>query len=266
VWVHERGRKAPYRRSPRRIGALPDFYAIDESAGIDKSEIEQKVLNTAESWIPPIIKRLEHKQGISDVDREQLAIFTAFAQTRVPHFKKIFDDFEERVARKVLHTGVADVERAKVTLKRAEEEAGEKFTITPEKFREFIRDDSRYAIIPHRHSALSAMLDVAPQIAEYIFRMHWFFYHAAGRARYITSDAPVVLADPSAPSRGTGYALPGAEVTFPLTPRLLFIATWKHGPPSLHTDVDDGIVRAVNRRTIAFHDQYLFSSTQHIDR
>ncbi len=266
VWVHERGRTAPYRKGCRRIAMLPDFYAIDEATGLDQSEVE-KFLGIIESWIPPIIKRLEGRAALSDSDRGRLAIFTAFTFTRIPRFKRTVDDFEERIARKLLRTAAATEEQAKVALRHAEEELGETINITPKQFREFILDDSRYEVKAHKHSAISAMLDIAPRIAQHLFRMPWLFCHATGRARYVMSDVPVVLADPSnPPSFGTGFALPGAELTLPLTPRLLFIAAWKNSSPLEHTDVDDRLVRQMNRRTMGFCDRYVFSNTAHIDR
>src|SRR5579864_132629 len=198
VWVHERGRTKPYRKGPRRIAGLPDFYAVEESSGLDEEEIE-KFLGIPESWIAPIIAKMQNKSALTDVDRERFAIFTAFTQIRGPRFKTIVDDFEERVARKVLHTAVADDERAKVALKHTREELGEEIAITSKQFREFILDDSRYEVSAHKHSAIRMMLEMAPEIAQFIFGMPWLFCHAAGCARFVTSDVPVVLADPANP-------------------------------------------------------------------
>lgn len=85
-----------------RIAALPDCYAIDESTGLDRSDVE-RFFDDMESRIPPIIDRLKGRGALSRVEQENFTIFTAFAQTRVPRFKAISDHIEERLAREALY-------------------------------------------------------------------------------------------------------------------------------------------------------------------
>ncbi len=153
VWVHEPGRP-PYRKGPRRVAYLPDFYAVDKATGLKKDAIEKNLLGMIESWIPPIIARLQQRAIPSAAEQERLAIFTAFMHTRIPRFKNIVDNAAEQMTKTILQTMAAEPARLDAIRKRNEGETGEHFDVSTQDLLEFIRDESNYRIIsPEGHQS-----------------------------------------------------------------------------------------------------------------
>src|SRR5207253_1895015 len=105
---------------------------------------------------------------------------------------------------------------------------------TPSKIEEL----AKMAADPEKHFKITgtpqlslAMMSVMRDMIPGILALRWEFLVAGGREHFVTSDMPATLWNPRPPSGfGAGLAVPGTELTLPISPRVCLRAKGGGGP------------------------------------
>ena len=108
--------------------------------------------------------------------------------------------------------------------------------------------------------SLKVMLEDVFEHAAMIRNMAWSFRDADEGTSLVTSDTPVVLNNPSV-LEGNGPPTPlDLEVTFPISPRLLFVATWDGRAGA--GEMSGYLTRQINKLMCLASDKYIYSPVE----
>lgn len=265
VWVFERGRADPYRRAPKKLAIRSYYYTHFDEAGIRNDAVDQFLQQLENAGIP-ILKRLdqgESPSSLSDSEREEFAYFLALVSLRVPRFRESVERFALDVVRKSAQVAAAHPEFFQHLLEQAANDKGEPKP-TPEVVAELrgamLKGELGVEIDPV--VSLQAMVDQAPQIAEYVYTCEWRVLTAPETTGFVTGDCPLVKVTTQRPwsswYSGVGWATPYMEATFPLSPRKCLLMSLHH--PEGIEEVSSMRVTEANLRTAAHAKHEVYSS------
>lgn len=255
IWVYERGKAKPDLRSLDHVAAQKDYYAVKAEDGIKLQGIEE-ILSRVESIAAPLIQRLQDgERHISDEDRMTFSVFLAFGTMRTPKFRgavaELMQESMDAFARKL----ASDPNKFIESVKSAEQALGENLG-DPEELRNAILGN-HIQIKANPQYSLKVMLEDVFEHSEMIKNMVWSFRSADDDTALITSDTPVVLNNPSV-LEGNGPPTPLAlEVTFPISPKLLFVATWDGRAGT--GEMSGHLTRQINKLMALACERYVYS-------
>jgi hypothetical protein len=224
IWVYERGKRKPELRSLDHVAAQKDYYTLKDEAG-NKLQTIEEILSRVEGLTAPIIRRFQQgDEHISDDDRMTFSVFLSFGAMRTPKFRGAVEQLVEESMDSYSKKLASDPTKFAESVKSAEQALGEDLGD---------HEELRNAILGNHIQAkanpeygLKVMLEDVFEHAAMISKMAWSFRDADEDIPLVTSDTPVVLNNPSV-LEGNGPPTPlDLEVTFPISPRLLFVATW----------------------------------------
>lgn len=243
LWLYEKGRGNPARRAPKNVAAQVHFYSVETEEGGRDSTAEE-LLASIESCAAPIWRRLGDRDlCLTREERAAVGEFVACLATRTPSLRGAINQSIDRMARSVIEVTEAhydeltDTQREEIGLSRAE-----------------LRDacePGRFRFEAGQGLQVGTMLSLVPPIARMMCDMKWAILHSPPDCLYVTSDAPVALANPTLPPSwpgGVGFAQPGVEVTLPVNARLALLFSWD-GMDG-HHDAQKGTVMEINLRTV----------------
>lgn len=259
LWVFEHGAVESKRKAPKNTAFEVGFYDVHIGKDIISNDVENNLANL-ESLASIIMKKIE-KGGLPN--RHEKQIFSEFIwtmQMRTTFQRSNQNNVIEDVHRYSLQIAANHPEYLQEALIASEATQEE---VTDEKIKKMIDliCSNNYDVkIPQEYSILS-MIDNAQQMSNIISKMHWSFLKSSDQDLLLTSDNPVVIVDPNGESNflGPGYLNKNIELTFPLTPNLCLLATWKNDPDRFH-NIDRYTVANTNDRTIRYSHKYVFSS------
>jgi hypothetical protein len=258
IWVYERGKQEPQLRSLDHVAARKDYYAFKTEDG-QKSHALEDVLARIEGATAPILRRLgEGDRKLTADERKVFATFLSLGVLRTPKFRS---DVEQLVVESVTDFSMklaSDPVKFAESVKSAEEALGENLG-NPEELREALLNGS-VKITSNPEYSLQAMFQDSFEHAAMIDSMIWSFREADEDTTLVTSDHPIVLNNPTL-LEGAGPPSPqGLEVIFPISPKLVFVATWDGragtGP------MPGFLTRQINRTIALAADRYVYSPAQ----
>ena len=258
VWVYERKKPTPELRSLDHVAAQKDYYAVKARDGEKLQHIEE-ILARVEGLTAPILRRLiDGERRISKDDRSTISMFLSFGCLRTPKFRGTVADLVRESVESFTRQLTSDAAKFAASVKDAERALGESLG-DPEEMR-CAYLDGHIKVDANPEYSLKVMLEDAFGHAKMIEGMVWSLLEAAPDVPLVTSDTPVVLNNPSS-LEGNGPPTPFAlEVVFPISPRLLFVATWDghagHGQMSGH------LTRQMNKLMCLAAEKYVYSPTE----
>jgi hypothetical protein len=192
-----------------------DYYAVETGNG--RSQEVEKLLSHIESEATTAIERmLSGKFPPSPDDRAAVAMFIGFQCLRGDEhregYEQVFDTLTKMMLANTTRKDVIEHFRKDKGRDPTEEE------ITDEK--RFLSNLDEFSIKPHQNDSIRLMLEIAPDLAEYMVQRAWILVDH-GEPCLLTSDSPVVRwSDPTGPGRrwGQGWAT-ADEIQMPLSPR-----------------------------------------------
>ena len=113
-------------------------------------------------------------------------------------------------------------------------------------------------------ASLMPLLEMSATILPILCQMEWAFFVASEACSFLTCDTPLSWVDPTLPPGpygSGGLAMRSVEVTFPLSPRLCFVGTWREGN-SGWAPAPDSTVHELNRRRVSFAHQSVYAHTE----
>lgn len=252
VWVYEHGKGAPELRPLDRVAAEKGYYSVEYPDGTMSEEVELQ-LSRIEGKAANLLREItDGKRAFSRDDRVLFAAFVALMFTRGPKFRPEAEHIGEALARKFANELASDPGAFE---KKIEEVLGGPFEQT---------EALRQAILSGDYEAkawagtIFHMMGIGAQnLDKRLLEMQWAFREADHAVPFITSDSPVVLNRPKTVHGRTPAVPDTLEVLFPVSPRLLFAATYDG-------HVRDGKMapcpcRQINRAVIQWAHKYVYS-------
>jgi hypothetical protein len=186
----------------------------------------------------------------------------AFLVTRGPFFRGKVEDVSAQLVEWMVLATVRDASE----FERSFREANAGRALTSEEIEETRKKilASGVEVKARPVVSLFPVVEVANHVLPLPLKMEWAFFVAAGQANFLTCDTPLSWVDPIAKPTlygSGGLAWRNVEVTFPLGPRLCLVATWREGNTG-YAQVDDDIVRELNRRRVHFASRSVFSDSE----
>jgi len=225
LWVHEPG-AGWKRRAPQNIAEAAGFYAVPDPAG-GSSEFVENTLAQIEGVVAPIFRDILAEHELSHQQRAEFATYLAIAQLRVPgHIDHVSEAMAElpRTHIAILgEVGKRDPDELKQYLEHVAQAMGtpEIATMRPEDF-----DPEKYRITTSPFAAFGASLAHLGDTTMYYNSMSSTFVISRDAGDFITSDYPVATVDPYRQTVRTGFGMPNAEVSFPLSRTMALVMRW----------------------------------------
>ena len=93
VWTQTLQQSVWRRKSPKKLATTPDLYTFSKADGTKDQSLEE-LLGKIETVVAPVIKRISSgASSILETERQNLALFVALAQLRVPAMHDNIGDF-----------------------------------------------------------------------------------------------------------------------------------------------------------------------------
>lgn len=271
IWQHE-NEKQPILLPVRNVGKRRHFYSTKKTFGADHDVTNELRLGEHETIMAPIIERVIADQGVDNLKGDDLVLFATFVvhcYVRTPRQFAIADmqykDTLIRVGSEAAETLGDDAFRTVIAQVKA---AHPDFPdISAAEAREWMKDvhPKREEIkLSHSAGIKGIWMNTLTQLP-ILMRMQWKFW-VPEEGEFVTSDDPVVSTVDS--SRGTEYGkgawhYENVRVTFPLSPMLCFIASWKEGNGLMSLAKES--VPILNRRTVMMSENYVFAPEARTD-
>ena len=226
-------------------GALRDYNTIDTREGADHNFIET-VLSRVESVHAHLVSRLVASRTVEISDRKELAFMMALMYCRVPKFKEII----KNSMRTMMET-MGDIMLRKGQLPSPPPElarAFEEYGMT--RFKDMVSVEiSNWALLEQMYkcASFSPLIDLLSKMTVEILC-------APDDAHFFTGDTPVTV-------YGGALAHEEVEVSFPLSPQVAILLSWKRRGRGCRT-ISYQDVQEYNRRTVVMSDRFLYSTTE----
>jgi hypothetical protein len=230
-------------------GCIGDYHTIDfHNEDKDRKKIEA-ALSKIESEQSNLLKRIISEKKIDADDKLMLASLLIFMHHRVPKYKK----FIERSVKATIHSwGELMLRHGKLPpMPEALKKTGLK------SFHEIIKIKiSNWKIIFYMYDA-----SIYSELINIIEKITFNLLISPEGGQFITGDTPVSIYHPNydnvAPY-GVGFIFKEIEVTFPLSPEIILLASWNTDDKDLN--ITEKQLNEYNRRTIIMADQYIYSN------
>ncbi|MBB3073474.1 hypothetical protein FHS14_006533 [Paenibacillus baekrokdamisoli] len=112
---------------------------------------------------------------------------------------------------------------------------------------------------------MDAVIRTTHSVSHLLLGMNWCLMTASEGSCFVTSDNPVVVADPNNQEMVfTGFNSPNVQVTFPLSPVVCLLGGWEDRLP-LIWNVDTLTVNRINSMTLRNSQRYIFSSSREVE-
>lgn len=218
-WVFDRIKNEYRKQTPLRTTVIKGFYSIEEDSGNKNINVEN-FLSEIEGFTKPILEKINNLEEISFDEKSLLSLFIAIQKFRVPYFKKVVNEFNEKMTKTILKDLYSSEEVVKNLLKKQEERTGKTIKISAKKLIDFVQSD-RYCIETHRNESIFMMLTLCEKFSNFFRQMDWIFLISPDDSSFLTSDNPFIFI--SSPlennliSRENKYFIPGARKLIPMS-------------------------------------------------
>jgi len=262
VWVYEKGTGECKRRSPKKVAVKSEYYTIAAETP-ERDEGVEDIFSKLETLSAPVIRSvIDNPQHVlSNGDRSILVEFLASMLVRVPMFRQGVDETHEFMIKKLARLLASNEQRFGSMLSDFKKTTGKGITVPAEELRQFMFDSKKWIVSIRPEVSLGVMLSMFERAVSIISEMRFTLLRVPQGNHLVTSDAPVVLVDPTPPrgfGGGVGLAQPGVEVTLPLGPTVGLLCTWRDNPAVY--SASGRAVNQLNKRTALFSGRYIFSA------
>jgi hypothetical protein len=249
IWqIEKNGEQKHYNPAIENTGCIRDYHSLDYSEGSDHKTIET-LLSRIESDQKAIVDAVCSEKEITSEQIRPLAEFTSLMRYRVPSFAKHIETQLKAIVLDTMKTLYFAGE-----LERPPKELLDKFKT--EGIDKTVKVDiSNWKIISHMFQ-----IGLSEESINLLARLSYQIYTTDESNVFITSDNPVALFYPDYKSiqpYGVGIAFKGAELTLPLSPKVLI---------RIGRDLPQGSFAATpkevaefNRRTMTMAEKYVFA-------
>lgn len=265
VFVVDIVKQNTFRTSPQNVAHIRDFYSGEGEGIVDEnvvegyfSQVEGQVKPVVDSWIKTM--RLPVKG-----DWNLVSEFIAGMHLRVPRLRVQYLELTQYLVDLVNYYNFSSPEAYDNLRKSYEEKTGTKVTLPYEEMRQLVEDPLRMQIVVHQNTYVSLLFKLLPQIANIVSHMTPVLLISTGKARFITSDNPVVLIDTDRQRpkyMGYGWLTKTVNVYFPLSPHTCMALMWDTKYNIF--PVNDKGVSIINSYMLGCSTRYVFSNSDEV--
>lgn len=255
LWVYIPG-KSPFKQRPERVAKRNYYYCIEKNA--ERDFLVEAGLASLEDAAMPILRALEHKSfDLTADDQLTFAGYIALAFTRVPTFERSMNRLAALSDGRLMEMASNDPRLLEQAARNESEETGR--TVTAEEFRKKLIGGSIELRQTSRNWSVGMMVESMLRLQVLIANMHWSFLVAPeGDPGFVTTDNPVALYDPDAPTwAGISFASPTAHFAFPVNRELCLIG--RHRPMPKIQRPSASHVRQINKAAITRCDAQVYA-------
>jgi hypothetical protein len=265
LWTYDAIAAKAWSAIPAETAVQTHFYSAEKSDGTMDTRIEA-FLSEMEGRAAPVYQDL--LRGIipkNSQARVDFAQFLALMYVRTPAMRRMAAEIHGREVQIRNYAYASDDRAFEALTRRVEQEKGA--LIDPqvkERIYKAMCAPTGYEVIVPKEQTLHA-LAASDKLAPILFKMKWCLVFA-DHGFFITSDNPLVReVDPKTrhPIYGDhGFLNKTAEVTFPLSPRVVLLLSWNEKARE-HGILERPHVDFVNRIRAAQSDRYLYAHVHH---
>jgi Protein of unknown function (DUF4238) len=265
VWTYDAIAAKAWSAIPEETAVQTHFYSAEKSDGTMDTRIEA-FLSQVEGRAAPVYQAL--LRGIvpkNSQARLDFAQFLSLMYLRTPAMRRMAAEIRGRDVQIRNYAYASDHRAFEALTRRFEQERGA--PIDPkvkEKVYKAMREPSGYEVIVPKEQTLH-VLAASDKLIPILFKMKWCLVFAE-HGFFVTSDNPLVLeVDPKTrhPIYGDhGFLNKTAEVTFPLSPKVVLLLSWDEKAPE-HCPFERPHVDFVNCVRAAHSDRYLYAHVHH---
>jgi hypothetical protein len=268
LWVYSKTSDEMFCQKPENVGFEKHYHTFGKLDGTkDTNTIEDYFCHVWEGPAANIIESIKAGSFPVDKDRQFFASFLGLSFTRSPNHRENFERIIVHLGMKVAQFSAADPEYFAQTLQNYERDMGEKLTEDPEGLRKLMLNGG-YDLSVRPELYLKMFIGHGLQFGLVIEKMKWNFIQATSRFKFLTSDNPFFLYDPSVDNRsflqGTGLLNKTVEISFPISQDLALIATWNDHMTEGYLQGSHELVKTVNRRSALAAHRFVYASEKSV--
>ncbi len=259
-WVYDKVGDAPRQQTPNNTAVQNYFYSVQNASG-EKDHSLEHVLSSLESIAKPILDLWQIRQTRPTAEEiGNIVHFVAAMHSRVPRNVDLMKQMLEAIYTEEIKKHAENEDQFHKSWNEFRVKHGN-VHLSAEDALDFSRNiDKHFSIEMNEKAALAFSLQQATALPHFLEDMNWCLCEASDSQLFVTSDSPLVIFGPLEDGRatfGAGIGLPGAEVTFPLSPILCLQIDKYH--TQKRRRVSREFVGEVNRRTAHMAERYVIS-------
>jgi len=261
VWTYDAVAARQWSAIPEKTGVQTHFYSAEGDDGTMDTRLEEFLAQVESRAAPVYDDLLKGRLPQNPQARLYFAQFLALMHTRTTAMRRMAGEIWGRGAQIHSYAYASNPKAFEGLTRRVEAEKGDKMDPElKEKVRQAMLNPSGYAMEVSKESTFMA-LGASDKLTPILNKMKWCLV-AAQHGYFITSDNPLVReVDPKTrhPIYGDhGFMNKTAEVTFPLSPKILLLLLWDETARDLGAFERDH-VHQVNVVRAAHSDRYLYA-------
>ena len=261
VWTYDAETNDVRSSVPENTAVQSHYYSAEQSDGTMDTRLEEHLAKIEGVAAPVYDKLLRGEIPKDSQERVDFSMFVALMYVRTPTMRRMAGEIYGRGIQIMSYANAANKQVFDSMMKRFEKDTGNVLDeAAKERLRRDMLDPTDYVIEIPKENTFS-VLTVADKLAPLFFKMKWSLV-IAEHGYFITSDNPVVrLVNPKSfhPAMGDyGFYNKTAEVSFPLSPKILFVMSWQKDARDIGA-FDREPVYGSNRVRAAHSDRYLYA-------
>jgi hypothetical protein len=261
VWTYDAVEARQWSAIPKETCVQTHFYSAERADGTMDIRLEE-FLSQVEGRAASVYRALLSGRLPEDPQaRLDFAQFLALMYTRTTAMRRIAGEIRGKGVQIRSYAYASNSSAFEASMRRFEAETGQKLDAAlKEKVRQAMLDPSGYMVEVSKESTFMA-LSASDNLTPIFNKMKWSLVEAR-HGYFVTSDNPIVRdVDPKThhPMYGDGgFVNKTAEVSFPLSPKMLLLMSWNESARDIAI-IERDHVHQVNVLRAAHSERYLFA-------
>jgi hypothetical protein len=267
LWIYGKENDDIIKSNVVNAAVRKDYYSFVSPEGSMDPDTVETMLSTVESYAAPVFRKIIERRDLNDEERSHFALFLALLYVRVPSFRENLEKSMGDFMKKLNFFMASHKEGFEASIKRVERDTGKEIGMPIEELRKFVLE-GEYDITVIPEMSLAMGIELVPKFTEIFFHMQWIFFTAPEDYKFVTSDNPLSVYDPTYDPRsfwGIGLLNKNIEIVFPISGDIACLGIWKENKryPGLKEGFQKGnnrIVKALDKRIVRTSFKYVFAS------
>jgi hypothetical protein len=243
LWSYEKGSGTKYCGQTKGIANITNLYS---------PKMETFLANKIEAPANRVLDKIRRRDKVTDEDKVVFAKYMSVMLKRVPALKDRLKEMAPDLANKISNGLNQQIDKmASHQPSKAEfyEKGRKSIKAILESYTKSPPDTIWWQNIPPERT---------PKVTAVLEKMKWTFLFFDEGPSFLTCDNPVFY------FKEIGIGRPNSEVTFPISPNIVLIATWKKDYSEGYAETNKQVVREINRRTAYNANRFIFHGQDEI--
>lgn len=243
------------------LAKIRDFYAIPGQEGDDAQALERLIADYETAW-SAAMEELDHGLPVDDGVRHAVSQFVSFQFCRTTRSRNLITKTESDLIKFIgkmtfaAYRAKGGPELARAVFRSQTDSWDSSDDETDQCIRDIEQGEFEISVGNNTHlQQLLGVLEHDSDYIRYVFQRVWRVLRSSD-ARFVTSDHPVVLVENRMPTAGLATA---QQIVLPLSPNTCLTMDFGRTGHSRSRRATSTEVRAINARTIAAADRWVYS-------